>query len=770
MKLHLPKSLLAAVTLAVIGALQTSAATTATTTDYNGKTYSGFIFKPTAISDLSGSTYSQVGTAVNGDTQGTGATGVSGQAMIDNVGGTTGTTSTFYNYYTTGQSVQGNTLLLSAQTTNKTLTANTSIFALGGLITEGSDYKWTLGRGNSNTAITLIGNTAGVNLTLGSNTELLSATNKSITVATGGDWAIANGKTLTLNTPTVTINKGQTVNVSILDGSEGDTATVAVTGNLAGATSGSGSKAALNIASGVTLQMNSGILNLGALSVTNNGTIALGDDATIRLYSVNGLYEDGQKITLGGNLTYSSDSPILGDLGTRQEASYANGVITINTTKKATLTWTGEDHDQWHAANTWVDEDGQTDALQTGDSIRLSEATTGLNLWANTSLKLDTITAETDHGIDVHSGATLSGKIVTEGNATITKWGNSTLVVNDGSEVHQLVTRDGTSTINDGANIGTIAAYAGTTNINDGASVGSLTVNGGKVNLNTTKLVSTIEVASNHLVLANGAQVGDLTRSGGQFYTANGAASTTLTGTITINQGTTEQAVVSAKEGNAEFKNIQAMDNTLRTSSSTADDGYIKNTDITIKSNYSIGQIDLSESSVTVNDGVTLSSYRTKDGATLTLGELTVGSGASLDQVANTYIKYTGSINLSLNDLTDGGSTLSDDTLPAFSTSVLPGTMQSGSSLTLNLDAVEALSSYQKGDSFVLTLDGLTLDSGYTVTENSFSATGWDVVYDEAMQGTGYTALTLTKAVPEPTTATLSLLALAGLAARRRRK
>ncbi len=48
-----------------------------------------------------------------------------------------------------------------------------------------------------------------------------------------------------------------------------------------------------------------------------------------------------------------------------------------------------------------------------------------------------------------------------------------------------------------------------------------------------------------------------------------------------------------------------------------------------------------------------------------------------------------------------------------------------------------------------------------------FSVEGWNVEVATAAEST---TLSLTKNVPEPTTATLSPLALAGLAARRRRK
>ena len=79
-----------------------------------------------------------------------------------------------------------------------------------------------------------------------------------------------------------------------------------------------------------------------------------------------------------------------------------------------------------------------------------------------------------------------------------------------------------------------------------------------------------------------------------------------------------------------------------------------------------------------------------------------------------------------------------------------------GQAITLNLDKVTALEGIQLS---------LTVAESYGMTaEEVFGTTSVET------GAFGSNNITITKPVPEPTTATLSLLALMGLAARRRRK
>ena len=93
---------------------------------------------------------------------------------------------------------------------------------------------------------------------------------------------------------------------------------------------------------------------------------------------------------------------------------------------------------------------------------------------------------------------------------------------------------------------------------------------------------------------------------------------------------------------------------------------------------------------------------------------------------------------------------------------------------TANISASTALDN-DNNVLLTLTLDGTADVTPYTTTINMGKGFTLDkiVVWGDGANGTAnwkVTDLNLTYSVPEPTTATLSLLALAGLAARRRRK
>ncbi len=397
--------------------------------------------------------------------------------------------------------------------------------------------------------------------------------------------------------------------------------------------------------------------------------------------------------------------------------------------------------------STWYlqDESGNTTSttatFTNGDNITFdSTSSTGTLIHGTGATEAGTITLKKDMSFGVNSSSSISGIFKAENN-TVTRATNG----------------GGSFTIKSGSNINTLVNHK------------AVTVEAGST-------IRTLDVRED-LTLAAGqhTEIGNITVKNGNVTLQSGGTIQSDKA-ITIKAGTADNAVTTAtietRTGADQWtgEHIKAgrysNDYALLTSSSGT--ATLTNVEVTVEKKMYIGAISFTNSLVTLNEGTVLS---TVGNYAITFDDITLNAGASLAKhQGKGSFTFNGDINLTLNALEDSGSTLAGDSLPSFSTSVLLGTMNNGSSLTLSFDSIDALSSFQKGDSFVLTLDGLTLDSGYTVTENSFSATGWNVVYDEAMQGSGYTALTLTKAVPEPTTATLSLLALAGLAARRRRK
>lgn len=141
----------------------------------------------------------------------------------------------------------------------------------------------------------------------------------------------------------------------------------------------------------------------------------------------------------------------------------------------------------------------------------------------------------------------------------------------------------------------------------------------------------------------------------------------------------------------------------------------------------------------------------TNNETTLTLSNLTVGKGATL----NANIVLGADSTLRLEDCLTMGSTVS---------------LTSGMTIDLSEELLALMYKGESIDIFAsvdeLILDGNTI-SPDTTTEVRFNVDNQLQVFDMGYSTTGTVSLTL---VPEPTTATLSLLALAALAARRRRK
>ncbi len=514
---------------------------------------------------------------------------------------------------------------------------------------------------------------------------------------------------------------------------------------------------ALNVASGATANFKgSTTLKIIGGDISNLGTINLGNQAKLTLsdsaqdlfgeYNV-GTFQYGDRVL----------SNVLNFVGSRQSVTYENGVIKVTNTGAQPLKWAYTNTSAANLAGTnnySIDGESGYTTFQGGDDIVLvssaDKAGIRKDVQVSASMSAGTVTVKDAYSINVTASKTFSGDFITEGaGASITKTGSGVISLNKDSNVSTLTVSDGTAQVQSGASVSSATVSNGILLLGDG----------------DHSNVSDITIATN-------------SNAGYGIAVANGT-------TATMKNGLTLQKSASATDGNhAVFKAIEGSDTweasgikIYRNNGTTGaivkydgstESGILRNLELDVTGKLII-QTSTFENSHVIVAGEAILYANT--GNTVTLDALTVKAGGSVAAWGNGgTFTYTGSINLELNALTDAGSTQEGETLPAFSTSALLGTMNSGSSLTLNLDAVEALSSFQKGDSFLLTLEGLTLASGVTPTTETFSATGWDVYYDADTQTTGNTTLKLTKAVPEPTTATLSLLALAGLAARRRRK
>ena len=141
---------------------------------------------------------------------------------------------------------------------------------------------------------------------------------------------------------------------------------------------------------------------------------------------------------------------------------------------------------------------------------------------------------------------------------------------------------------------------------------------------------------------------------------------------------------------------------------------------------------------------------------------ITLAPSWNIDSQAGTYLGFSDT-----DDSVDGGLTTSAASYTSGNTSEVLGTINVGAEgwfyqvnglNTLTFTITESTLSMTKGTTDVATLEiagGLTASS---------------IVVGSRVTGISGLSFTTTPAVPEPTTATLSLLALAGLAARRRRK
>ena len=172
------------------------------------------------------------------------------------------------------------------------------------------------------------------------------------------------------------------------------------------------------------------------------------------------------------------------------------------------------------------------------------------------------------------------------------------------------------------------------------------------------------------------------------------------------------------------------------------------------------GGIKLKDTTINTDSTVTL--HRLTFNVDPNMGNIALNlKDAGKISVTNTYVNgYTGSITLSA-VMQDGYLTGSGKIIMKERTLVDFGNQVSGS------NALNTLLSRVQGGTFTLK-NGGALTSG---TFDSSNLTAGDVgTYKIVMEGSEVKVQYVAYSIPEPTTATLSLLALAGLAARRRRK
>lgn len=300
----------------------------------------------------------------------------------------------------------------------------------------------------------------------------------------------------------------------------------------------------------------------------------------------------------------------------------------------------------------------------------------------------------------------------------------------------------------------------------------NIVVNGGTVNGNINAGGDAGTVGNTNVTINGGVILGDITK--GNATRSEGAKATvTVVGTKADVRGNiTADEVTFRNVGNSGYTDgFDHYDGTVTANKLTLD-----NVSVDVLATLTVEAIEVINGSktsavlgdtanlatLTLDSDTVFSAYKAADTrnnetaheTTITVGTLTAGTGATL----NANLVFTAGSTLALSGTLTMGSDVA---------------LQSGMALELSDALLEALYGGSAIDIFTgvdaLTLDGEEITEGYSGNADGvFSGLSQDYTYTMAFNN-GVVSLSAGM-VPEPTTATLSLLALATLAARRRRR
>lgn len=293
-------------------------------------------------------------------------------------------------------------------------------------------------------------------------------------------------------------------------------------------------------------------------------------------------------------------------------------------------------------------------------------------------------------------------------------------------------------------------------------------VNGGEVTGNIVAGGSAGTIGNVDVLITDGTIGGNITK-GAAKRQQGATTSVTVVGNKASIGGNIEADTVTLQDVDAaesatgfdKYSNIITADKLVLNNVQTNLGASVKVTEIEVNgSNTSLIMSDFATlESLTLGSGVSFGAFKTAESrsaatsneTTLSLSNLTVGKGSTL----NANIVLGKDSILSMEGCLTMGSSVA---------------LASGMTIDLTTDLLTRLYQGEAIDLFAsvdsLTLDGLNIDHD-TITEVSFNVDDMVQTFDMAYSNAGTVSITL---VPEPATATLSLLALAGLAARRRRK
>ncbi|MCI7005071.1 MAG: MYXO-CTERM sorting domain-containing protein [Akkermansia muciniphila] len=335
----------------------------------------------------------------------------------------------------------------------------------------------------------------------------------------------------------------------------------------------------------------------------------------------------------------------------------------------------------------------------------------------------------------------VSGSLINDGftysnngaDASITGNGQSTLKVYEGSVVLKDVAMEKTVSADKGIGIEmdnvSLIVNAGTTTLRkDGEgktqSLSSVSVGNG----------ATLKVENTKAAISNASGTGIISTTVAHTLSLNTESGKEFTGTL---EASGENGVLSVNG----VKELAAL---------KVDGGQVWANTADSAISVSISEVVLAGGMVGVYSAVSVE-------ATVQTGSLTVSGNSTL--YANLDLAQDGT--LTLNSSLTMGSTLTLNS----------GITLSGSLLTGWTDRSQALTLFSGVDELVLNGKTATADTTYDASSVFSGMSGYNLVMTDGTGGKDYIVqLVQSTPTPEPTTATLSLLALMGLAARRRRR
>ena len=547
------------------------------------------------------------------------------------------------------------------------------------------------------------------------------------------------------------------------------------------------------------------LIKHGGSKLTLTGNSTIGDlQVTKGSVEINGTLNLTN--TKDGTATISGISGT-GTLGLNFSANYANKLAVADG-------FTGTTHVQKGYFTLNGSKFGNT--LRLADGVEVT-TTSGSNVTMDKNLILDGVSRihQTDNANITYNGSvTGTGTYARQGGGTLqfnkevnlggftqsggTTYFNGTTVLGTVNQSGGIIANNGTTNITGRfqfngsgdlqAKAGELTlSYAGT----DGNSVYTLDGSMSGNARGTVKLAENVSVSATYVYGTNGSEI----------HLANGARLKHNNSTEISNQGTGVATLKST--GNAQVYNINNGTFELA-------NAHIKTSknDVELKNKLINSSVEnAGAGTLTINNG-----GNTLTGLHATGGNINVAAAASLDLtnlVIDVQKSITSSAAMSVNSLAqfESGATLNADlTLATGATVNLGGedftlngalTLQTG--LTLGGNALEAVKGLAVGESYTLFSGVTNLQLEQAVTLNNMRSLAAQkneaVSYKTLMNGVqasaadyfrnlsgntglmlsynstdGSVSITLTAAIPEPATSTLSLLALSALAARRRRK